>query len=78
MQALEVLGNIDKDGFLKLEKPLVLKNRKVKIIILIPDDDVLDDSLWLRALAKNPALDFLNEPEEDIYTSSDGKPFQAQ
>ena len=78
MQALEVIGNIDKDGFLKLEKPLLLKNRKVKIIILIPDDDVLDDSLWLRALAKNPALDFLNEPEEDIYTSSDGKPFQAQ
>ena len=78
MQALEVIGNIDKDGFLKLEKPLLLKNRKVKIIILVPDDDMLDDSLWLRALAKNPALDFLNEPEEDIYTSSDGKPFQAQ
>lgn len=78
MQALEVVGNIDKDGFLKLEKPLVLKNRKVKIIILIPDDDVLDDALWLRVLSKNPSLDFLNEPEEDIYTPFDGKPFQAQ
>lgn len=78
MQALEVLGNIDKDGFLKLEKPLVLKNRKVKIIILVLDDDILDDSLWLRGLAKKPAFDFLSEPEEDIYTPLDGKPFQSQ
>ena len=31
MQALEVIGNIDKDGFLNLEKPLVLKNRKVNL-----------------------------------------------
>lgn len=57
-------------------KTLILKNRKVKIIILVPEDDLLDDSIWLRALAKNPALDFLNEPEEDIYTPLDGKPFQ--
>jgi hypothetical protein len=25
--------------------------------------------------AKNPAFDFLKEPEEDIYTPADGKPF---
>ena len=77
MQALEVIGNIDKDGFLKIEKPLAVKNRKVKVIILFPDDDVLDDSLWLKALANNPSLDFLNEPEEDIYTPQHGKPFVA-
>ena len=77
MQALEVTGKIDKDGFLRLEKPLTLKNRKVKIIILVPDDDVQDDSLWLQGLSANPSFDFLNEPEENIYTSQHGKPFVA-
>ena len=75
MQALEVTGKIDKDGFLKIDKPLVVKNRNVKIIILLQEDDIMDDALWLRGLSSNPAFDFLNEPEENIYTPADGKPF---
>ena len=30
---------------------------------------------WLHAVANNPAFDFLKNPEEDIYTITDGKPF---
>ncbi|CAD5938314.1 hypothetical protein PA905_32270 [Planktothrix agardhii CCAP 1459/11A] len=30
---------------------------------------------WLNAVANNPAFDFLKNPEEDIYTITDGKPF---
>ncbi|MBP6828993.1 MAG: hypothetical protein KA165_20660 [Saprospiraceae bacterium] len=78
MQALEVTGKIDKDGFLKIEKPLAIKNRSVKIIILLPDDDMLGDPLWLHGLSANPTFDFLNEPEEYIYTPLDGKVFQLQ
>jgi len=33
---------------------------------------------WLRAAAVNPAFDFLKEPEEDIYTLADGRPFCDQ
>ena len=30
---------------------------------------------WLKALIRNPAFEFLNNLEEDIYTLDDGKPF---
>lgn len=76
MRAVEATGKIDSEGFLKLEKPLALKNRKVKVIILVQDEDVLDSALWLEAAAANPAFDFLNDEAEDIYTLEDGKPFE--
>lgn len=77
MKALEATGNIDNEGFLKLEKPLMLKNKKVKVIILVPEEEVLDDLLWRQAIATNAAFDFLNDEAEDIYTLEDGKPFQC-
>ncbi len=46
--------------------------------ILIPDQTDIDECEWLRAAATNPAFDFLKEPEEDIYTLADGKPFREQ
>lgn len=30
---------------------------------------------WFKAVIRNPAFDFLKDPEEDIYTFADGKPF---
>ncbi|ACK70095.1 hypothetical protein PCC7424_1657 [Gloeothece citriformis PCC 7424] len=41
------------------------------------DWDLSEDSEqeWLQAAANNPAFDFLNDPEEDIYTLAHGKPF---
>lgn len=30
---------------------------------------------WLQAASKNEAFDFLNDPDEDIYSLRDGKPF---
>lgn len=38
----------------------------------------IDEEEWLYAAASNPAFDFLKEPEEDIYTSADGKPFHDE
>lgn len=35
----------------------------------------LEEFEWLKAAARNPAFDFLKDPEEDIYTLDDGKPF---
>jgi len=40
--------------------------------------DDFDETLWLKAAATNPAFDFLNDPEEDIYTLADGKPLQDE
>jgi hypothetical protein len=42
---------------------------------LVPEETDIDESEWLRAAAMNPAFGFLKEPEEDIYTLVDGKPF---
>ena len=33
---------------------------------------------WLKGLARNPAFDFLEDPAEDIYSLSDGKPFRDE
>jgi tetratricopeptide (TPR) repeat protein len=42
------------------------------------EEGEIDESEWLRAAATNPAFDFLKEPEEDIYTLDDGKPFNEE
>jgi hypothetical protein len=41
-----------------------------------PTEEVADEKKYLEFISRNPALDFLNEPEEDVYSSKDGKPFQ--
>jgi hypothetical protein len=29
----------------------------------------------MNSISKNPSFDFLNEPEEDVYSLKDGEPF---
>jgi hypothetical protein len=36
------------------------------------------DTAGVDTAASNPAFDFLKEPDEDIYTRADGKPFYEQ
>lgn len=38
-------------------------------------DEEINEQEWLHAAATNPVFDFLKDPEEDIYTLTDGKPF---
>jgi HTH-type transcriptional regulator/antitoxin HigA len=37
--------------------------------------DDINESEWLKASLSNPAFEYLRDPEEDIYTIKDGKPF---
>ena len=39
------------------------------------EESDLNETEWLQAAAANPSLDFLKDPEEDIYTLADGGPF---
>lgn len=41
-------------------------------------DEEIDEEEWLYAATRNPAFDFLKDPEEDIYTLADGRPFKLQ
>ncbi len=43
-----------------------------------PGEEDIDESEWLQAAAKNPAFDFLEDPAEDIYSITDGKPFNGK
>ena len=79
LKALEVVGTIDEQRRLQLDEPLpIVGPSRVRVIILIPDETDIDEKEWLQAGASNPAFDFLKEPEEDIYTLADGKPFHDQ
>lgn len=74
-RAIEATGTIDVERHLVLDEPLpVAGPAKVRVIILLEEADI-DEMEWLKAAAANPAFDFLKEPEEDIYTLSDGRPF---
>ena len=41
----------------------------------VPEPQDIDEVEWLRAAATNPVFDFLNDPTEDVYSPTDGKPF---
>ena len=76
MKAIETTGKIDNKGFLQLDKPLRLQEKKVKIIILMPEEnEIEDEKLWLTSISNNPAFAFLKDKEENIYSIADGKPF---
>jgi len=76
MKAIEIKAKTDDTGNLKLDIPLKRKNRQVKILILFKEDDELldNENVWLYSNSNNPSLGFLNEPEEDIYSLTDGEP----
>jgi len=79
IKAIETTGTIDAQRRLLLDEPLpVVGPTRVRVIILLPGEADIDEMEWLRGAAANPAFDFLKEPEEDIYTLADGRPFYDQ
>ena len=41
------------------------------------DASDIDEQEWLRSMTSNPTFDFLKDPQEDIYSPDDGRPFQS-
>ena len=79
MAAVEVTGSIDEHHQLRLDSVLPVSGpKRVRVIVLYSLNDAWDEKEWLRAAAHNPAFDFLKEPEEDVYTLADGKPFDDE
>ena len=76
MQAIEMGGTVDEQHRLLLDERLPITGpSRVRVIILISSDQEIDEQGWLQAASVNPVFDFLEAPEEDIYTIQDGKPF---
>jgi hypothetical protein len=79
MRAIETTGIVDQESRLLLDEPLPLVGpSRVRVIILVSQEADITEQEWLFAAARNPAFEFLKEPEEDIYSLSDGKPFHDQ
>ena len=78
-RAIETTGTVDAHHRLLLDEALPIRGpKKVRVIILFPEQDDIDESQWFQAASRNPSFDFLKDPEEDIYSMNDGKPFNHQ
>jgi hypothetical protein len=79
MNAIEATGVVNAQHQLLLDKPLPLATQsRVRVIVLIPESEDISEGAWLKAAAISPAFDFLKDASEDIYTATDGIPFQDQ
>ncbi len=74
---IEMTGTVGENSQqLQLDRPLPIYGpKRVRVIVMIEEDEQWDEAQWLQAAARNPVFEFLNDPAEDIYSLSDGKPF---
>ncbi|MBU2557241.1 MAG: hypothetical protein KJ578_05605 [Bacteroidetes bacterium] len=73
MKAIEINTRTNKEGRLSLDFQLDQPDKKVRLLILLENDEETQEESWLKAVASNPAFDFLKEADEDIYTVNDGE-----
>ncbi len=79
LAAIELTGTIDEQHQLRLDEALPISGpQRVRVILLYPRNGERDEAEWLRAAASNPAFADLANPEEDIYSLADGKPFDDE
>jgi hypothetical protein len=77
MKAIEITTKTDNTGHLKINYPMNKRDSNVRIIILVDEknDEVDEEMLWLNSISSNPAFDFLKDSNENIYSLTDGEPF---
>ncbi len=79
MAAIEMTGQVDEERRLQLDELLPIGGpRRVRVIVLYPADDDINEMEWLSAGANNPAFSFLKDAAEDIYSVADGVPFRDE
>ena len=79
VKALELTGTVDEKRHLHLDEPLPLMGpSRVRVLILVTEEQEITEDEWLRATAANAAFDFLQNPAEDMYTLDDRKPFHDE
>jgi hypothetical protein len=82
MTAIEMTGTVDENHQLQLDGILPITGpKRVRVIVLSPlaekaeGQSEWNEMEWLKASRSNSVFDYLRDPEEDIYTINDGKPF---
>jgi len=76
LTAIELHGTVNEFHQLELDTMIPISGpKRVRIIVLFPSDNDVMEEEWNHSAVHNSAFDYLKEPEEDIYSISDGKPF---
>jgi hypothetical protein len=79
MNAIETTGIVDDQHQLRLDEPLPIPGQsRVRVIVLVPEAEDISEESWPKAALSSPAFDFLKDAAEDIYSVTDGKPFNDQ
>ncbi|MFP5286943.1 MAG: hypothetical protein ACLGI9_14475 [Thermoanaerobaculia bacterium] len=79
MTAIETTGTVDENHRLSLDEALPVPGpMRVRVIVLYPLAEGVEEDEWLRAAARNPVFRDLAAPEEDVYSLEDGEPFSDQ
>ena len=84
MKTIETTGIINDSNIIKINENISVKylNKSVRLFILLQDNekdtDDIDEQLWLKSVSKNSAFDFLHDEDENIYSITDGKPFNNE
>ena len=79
VNAIETTGIVDAQHQLRLDGPLPLPAQsRVRVIVLVPEPEEISEAAWTKAMSANSAFDFLKDAAEDMYSATDGKPFNDQ
>ena len=76
MHAIEMTGTVDTEHRLVLDETLPINGpTRVRVIVLVENQDDVTEAAWLKSAATNAAFDFLKDERENVYSLADGKPF---
>lgn len=78
IRTMEIELTVGKDGYVHVDVPCELPEGEkvtVRVAWAVANDELDDELIWLRTAMTSPSFAFLDAPEEDIYTRTDGKPF---
>jgi len=79
IKEIELTGHIDENHHLIVNQSLPIAPGDVKIIVFpgneITEEDDISTINLLRTAQAGGSFDFLNDPDEDIYSLEDGVPF---
>lgn len=73
MEAIKYIGEILNNGYLSVPEYLKKNQGKKYEVILLEKEDISTKEMMDYAL-KSKSFEFLENPEEDIYSLEDGKP----
>lgn len=78
-RVIETTAVIEDDYQLRLTDPIrAAKGGNIRVLLFLPDEEDVDETEWLRAASGNPSFGFLRDRCEDVYSPTDGRPYDDE